>query len=354
MNIPILNTTRGIHKTGIEWADYAVGSPFVWTDKATGEGIKNACVKCSSGCANCYAETIGLRFKTGRAYTKAEMDRLDIHLDQGVINSILRFKPKGPYKNGRGRPAVFLGDMTDLFGEWAPFEMLDTVYAAIALRPDVEFLILTKRAGRMREYITEFGRGLAILDKCPSSESRDWHRLDNALNACGGEHLANIWHGVSVENQEQADARIPHLLACPSAVRFVSYEPALGPVDFSRHVSKFTSHSPTRLDWLIVGGESGPGARPFNMAWAERTVKNCAGAGVPCFVKQMGSNLLIPNDSHDRWPRGGDDLLCDADYKPSHQGELHRVRLRDRGGGDPSEWPEHLRVRQMPGRKEKA
>src|SRR5690606_1555759 len=120
--------------------------------------------------------------------------------------------------------------------------------------------------------------------------------------------LKNVWLGVSVEDQKTADERILPLLRCPAAVRFVSYEPALGAVDFERAgaiewdavggatgggYSDFvrTSHTFQRglIDWLIVGGESGPGARPFDLAWARSLVEQCKAAGVACFVKQLGA-----------------------------------------------------------------
>ena len=148
--------------------------------------------------------------------------------------------------------------------------------------------------------------------------------------------------GVSVEDQATAEKRIPWLLDSPAAVRFVSYEPALGPVDFTnldvmQHWDlPYHKHAPTirldalrghwkgpddiitGLDWVIVGGESGPGARPFGIAWARSVVEQCREAGVACFVKQLGAHPY-----------------------PS-------ATLRDPKGGDPSEWPEDLRVREWP------
>ena len=170
--------------------------------------------------------------------------------------------------------------------------------------------------------------------------------------------LPNVWLGTSVENQATADERIPLLLQTPAAKRFVSYEPALGPVDFSciwfRQPGGETLWNALRssppdaggkwagirgLDWLIVGGESGPGARPFDVAWARSTVEQCKSAGVAVFVKQLGAR-----------PYGlGTDLrLARVTDREDAKNDLFSLGLRDRKGGDWSEWPEDLRVREFP------
>jgi protein gp37 len=152
--------------------------------------------------------------------------------------------------------------------------------------------------------------------------------------------LENCWLGVSCEDQTRADERIPDLLATPAAVRFISAEPLLGRIDFkSCWLSRMTlcGHCPSsdegtpitcecaneRLDQIIVGGESGPCARPMQVEWARSIVKQCQAARVSVFVKQMGANPV--------WSDGA------------------FLNLRDRKGGDMAEWPEDLRVRQMPG-----
>jgi protein gp37 len=162
--------------------------------------------------------------------------------------------------------------------------------------------------------------------------------VNRARGLCFGNPLANVWLGVSVEDQARADERIPLLLQTPSAVRFISAEPLLGSVDlrsggdvtevgYIDWLRGFDGSDPPipRLDWVIVGGESGPGARPFHIEWARAIVTQCQAAHVPVFVKQLGAD---PRDPH--WDMGG------------------MVTLRDRKGGDPSEWPEDLRVREFP------
>jgi protein gp37 len=145
--------------------------------------------------------------------------------------------------------------------------------------------------------------------------------------------LPNVWLGVSVENQHFADERIPLLLQTPAAVRFISAEPLLGPIELER--GGFALHRPVKspsgtrwpgLDWVIVGGESGSKARPFDLAWARSIVAQCKAAGVPVFVKQLGSN---PTCEH-----CGDAI---AVFGP-----------RNRKGGDINEFPQELRVREFP------
>jgi hypothetical protein len=168
--------------------------------------------------------------------------------------------------------------------------------------------------------------------------------------------LPNVWLGVSVEDQATADERIPLLLSTPAAVRFVSYEPALGPVDFTRwlHDSNCVAFNEKelagtaesacicsepredRIDWIIVGGESGPGARPFDLAWARKTIDDCAAARVACFVKQLGAQPVQCRPTPPIRPGMPEGAL------------EFSVELCDRKGGDMSEWPEGLRCRQFP------
>lgn len=343
-------TTRKVHRTDIEWTDYAVGSPFVFRDRRDGRVIRNACVKVSAGCANCYAESIGLRFKNAVPYTKAEMGNLDIMLDDSVIQSMLTFKPKPPYRSPDGRPKVFMGDMTDVFGEWVPFDMLDRVFAAMALRPDVDWQILTKRPERMAEFFSRRGIGIDVL-RFMATLKPD---ADSSLIKITDGHwsLPNVWLGTSVENQAMADHRIPHLLRCPAAVRFLSCEPLLAPIDLgldSWWHEKYDGSLPASsipgsrrcadlIHHVIVGGESGHNARPCDVDWIRSIVRQRKDAGVPCFVKQLGS-LPSSGPFHQHPVRG----RIDSPVGKSP------MRFADRKGGDPSEWPDDLRVREWPG-----
>ena len=190
----------------------------------------------------------------------------------------------------RRKPTTyFVNSMSDLFHRDVPFGFVDKVFAVMALCPRHTFQILTKRPERMAEYMA----GRAAVSP------------------------PNVWLGTSVENQAAADERIPHLLETAAAVRFLSCEPLLGPL---------TTLGLRGLNWVIVGGESGPNARPCNIDWIRAIVQQCREAGVPCFVKQLGSHPIGRHSS----------------------GFDFRLKLKDRKGGDPAEWPEDLRLREMP------
>jgi len=190
---------------------------------------------------------------------------------------------------------VFVDSMSDLFHPDVPVGFLDRVFAVMADTPRHTFQILTKRPARMKRYLA--------YDQPPK----------------------NVWLGTSVEDQTTADERIPHLVQTPAAVRFLSCEPLLGTVDVT---------GGPWLDWVIVGGESGPRARPCNVEWIREIVRQCREAGVPCFVKQLGAK---PYDL------AGDSLCDDGSVPVGAYLDLHSCK-----GGDMSEWPEDLRVREYP------
>ena len=316
--------------------------PIEWTD-ATWNPTRG-CRRISPGCVNCYAEKVAARFcgpglpyeglvKLGRWNGKARFvpDKLDLPL------------------RWRKSRRIFVNSMSDLFYDGFSDEQIDQVLAVMLLAPQHTFQVLTKRAERMARYLSDPGLYMRILAG-PASELRQ--RMPR-LMAIGISNPAAapakwIWWGVSVEDQQRADERIPHLLQTPAAVRFVSYEPALGPVNFGlRPMRDGCGPKPikaTGLDWLIVGGESGTGARPFDIAWARSAVAQCKAAGVPVFVKQMGAN-----------PVGLRDDVCDACswglVVPRKQHGLDCPGgpvLHDPKGGDMAEWPADLRVREFP------
>ena len=215
---------------------------------------------------------------------------------------------------------VFVNSMSDLFHEALLDEAIDRVFAVMAVCPQHTFEVLTKRSERMREWLTR--------DNIPDMLDVEIHAMGIRSRPEFQWPLPNVWLGVSVEDQATADERIPLLLRTPAALRFVSYEPALGPVNLLRYMSvplAEIDNPGAMLDWVIVGGESGPGARPFDIPWARNTVAQCKAAGVACFVKQVGS---VPMERGERWR-----------YEP---------KLKDRKGGDWEEWPADLRVREFP------
>jgi protein gp37 len=343
-------------KTGIEWTD------------ATWNPVRG-CSRVSPGCQNCYAERVAARFG-GLHRGDGEID-----LHNGPFMGFAEMTPQGPRWTGkvalieerlveplswRKPKRIFVNSMSDLFHESLPDEAIDRVFAVMALAPQHTFQILTKRAARMRAYFTpdrqERVRAAAGNLAANGDETADyaWGR---------GWPLPNVWLGVSAEDQERADERIPLLLDTPAAVRFVSAEPLLGPVDLGLYLSRdamfpmpgFKDCLPG-LKWVIVGGESGPGARACDQAWIRLIVRKCRIAGVPCFVKQLGALLGGYPDGFivDRWVGKGWKSVPPAFRADHDPARSHRptdaigFQLSDRKGGDPAEWPEDLRVREFP------
>lgn len=338
------------------------------------------CAKISEGCVHCYSEAINHMFGNQADYSAANCKTATHYLDDKALAHFLTFRPKGPYKGG-ARPKVFPFDMTDLFGDWVSDEMILTVLVHFALRSDVDWLVLTKRADRLRRSMNDAMERLegAVL-RWHASQSFNDYALSNKLPvhplkvAERIRHrewwpLPNLWIGVSAENQKRADERIPLLLKTPAAVRFVSYEPALGPVDFSSFLHcgysrsdqqingdhglcrESGSGSRTGIDWALVGGEIGPKARPCSVDWIRSAVRQFAAAEVPLFVKQLGTKPVFDDyEASVEWPDG---VYFDSseDNEPDCP---NIVILKDPKGGDPAEWPEDLRVRQFPPRVEAA
>jgi len=211
---------------------------------------------------------------------------------------------------------IFVDSMSDLFHEDVPFAYIDQVFGTMIKAHWHVFMILTKRPERALRCMEFFGP-----------------RMDG-----GPVPVPNVWLGVSVEDQATADERIPWLLKTTATGRWVSYEPALGPIDF--RVVPIPVHGPRelairRLDWLLIGGEHGPRARPCDVRWIRSVVDQCRQAEVPCFVKQLGSRPVEYDGS----------LGTISKYNPP---DSMVMALHDPNGGDPSEWPEDLRVRQYP------
>lgn len=186
-----------------------------------------------------------------------------------------------------------------------------------------------------------------LLTKRPQNADQLWRAAaENATGiaeAADAAWLPNIWLGTTVEDQRRADERIPHLLRVPAAVRFLSCEPLLEDVDLTEHIGKVGADGWTTkaslVDWVIVGGESGHHARPFDIGWARDIVSQCRDARVAPFVKQLGA---LPQDHGTGlgWPDG-------VSFREG-VGPGSRVVLRDPKGGDMSEWPADLRVREFP------
>jgi protein gp37 len=272
-------------KTKIEWAD------SVW-NPTTG------CTKVSQGCKNCYAKKVhDMRHK---AYQEGKQlpPQYSVPFETVLLHENRLEQPFHWRKPQR----VFVNSMSDLFHPDVPDDFIVKVFAVMFTALEHTFMILTKRPARMLEWINKYPA--SYMDR----------------------EAKRVWLGVSVENQQAADERIPLLLQTPAAVRFVSCEPLLGAVDLTNYYP--WSHSKAEAEslqfiqspnsfWVICGGESGPGARPMHPDWARALVRQCSIANVPIFVKQMGSAWAKENAANSK-------------------------------GGDITEFPTDLRIREFP------
>jgi protein gp37 len=284
-------------------------SKIEWTD-ATWNPIRD-CTRKSEGCRNCYAEVMAARFSDPGQWGHGLAQRVALpgggidHRWTGkveLVDSALDL----PLRWRRPR-RIFVNSTSDLFHEKVPDEWIDRVFAVMALAPQHTFQVLTKRPERMREYMAGLGGG-GRTDIMSRAGGRLLRAAENATrNAPHVRYdynarwpLPNVWLGTSVEDQATADDRIPHLLATPAAVRFLSAEPLLGPLSIAHAYTTGAALAVLfaklergdvdprgNLHWVICGGESGPGARPMHPDWARSLRDQCQAAGVPFFMKQM-------------------------------------------------------------------
>lgn len=263
----------------IEWTDHTLN--FWW-----------GCLKVSPGCEHCYAETFSKR--VGRNIW-------------GPAQTTQRWRTKGPWKEvlkwdkaaeaqGR-RKRVFCQSMSDFFEYHSQLdEWRKEAFTILENLKWLDVQLLTKRPEN-------------VLRMVPFHWRENWPD--------------HIWLGTSVENQEYAEKRIPELLKIDAPILFLSCEPLLGPVSLRRWLQpERISFDTRRIDWVIIGGESGPKARPFSTEWAYNLIRECRKANIPAFMKQLGSKPF-----HNNWPM--------------------RI-ISDSKGGNPDEWPEWLRVREFP------
>lgn len=314
--------------TKIEWCDHTF-NPAI------------GCKAISPGCAHCYAAALAKR--TGRDFAtptrtkdwsgpvKWNKQAFFECPDCGARGTAKAMgdEPKA-CKHLNARPArarVFCASMADVFdNQWDPQWRAD-LFELIEDTPNLDWLLLTKRIGNVQTMLTDT---LLRMRDLPTRRGQQWP-------------WPNVWLGATVVNQEEADRDIPKLLAVPARVRFLSMEPLLGPVQ----VSRLATDTGPQLDWVIVGGESGHGARPAQLLWFRSIVNQCRAAGAPVMVKQLGGVVLDDGMSSpgEHWPasavRNHHPRLTDIDPGFS-------VRLNDRKGGDIGEWPEDLRVREFP------
>jgi protein gp37 len=331
-------------KTGIAWAR-STFNPWI------------GCTRVSPGCDHCYAEALDARHRyggathwgagvarhrTSSAYWQAPLkwDRiaaLEKETGSCVDGSGRLGRSAMGIRNGWTRPGFWpvFPSLCDPFDNEVPDAWRLDFFTLIADTPHLTWLLLTKRIGNVIKMLPYRWR----VDHIP---------------------FDNVWIGASIVNQEEADRDIPKLLAVPAAKRFISYEPALEPVDFAAWLYPdrarligdrgpvIVKGQPV-IDQIIVGGESDQWdfvnkvwkkARPFNVEWAYDTIRQCRAAGVAVFVKQLGSECFETRESRE-WFQGHRDRAGEAGYKNVR-------RLKDRAGADPAEWPEDLRVQEFP------
>lgn len=295
----------------------------------------HGCTEVSAGCDNCYAATLA-RGRLRSNYLKRPAlpgggdpaDPFAVRLAPHRLNE--------PRTWGEPR-MVFVNSMSDLFHKAIPTEYIEDIFRVMLQEDRHTYQILTKRPARAAQLLRRFAPVLRYNDLPP-----------------------HIWIGTSVESQE-VDYRIRQLLDVPASILFLSCEPLLGPLDLGLEIASnetpggsFAHCAALELiDWVIVGGESGPNARPMNIEWARSIVRQCRAASVPVFVKQLGRWIAGDEDGFvpQRW------LFPDGSvWVPGVIGEHNWRRpegavafgLSDPKGGDMSHWPEDLRTREMP------
>ena len=272
-------------KTAIEWAE-STWSPIT------------GCTRVSSGCLRCYAERLAATRLRDHPSRKGLTDAHgrwtgEVRWNEQWLDQPLRWrKPR----------RIFVCAHSDLFHESVPDEWIERVFTVMALAQRHTFQVLTKRPERMREFCEMLEHADVINMHAPTLMEHD------AMPQLDDGPLPNVWLGTSVEDQPTADSRVPELKKIRAAVRWLSVEPMLGPVSlFSANGPIYESfHLKSPIGWVVCGGESGPGYRPMDPAWAYSLKRQCINRGVPFFMKQMAGKRPIPLDLRLRqWPDGG-------------------------------------------------
>lgn len=309
-----------------------------WTDK-TWNPVRG-CSRVSAGCMRCYAEGQAHRF-SGPGQPYEGLTKMTSHgvAWTGVVRTVPEMLEAPLHWSKPAR--IFVNSMSDLFHEDVPDEFLPEVFAVMAASSRHTYQALTKRAERMREVLNDH-----IFFDAVECIARQQYRV----RLSGDDWpLRNVWLGVSVEDQATADERIPLLLQTPAAVRWISAEPLLGPVDltpflYGKHerVDTICQNCPrdadcecgyhTRKDmgvaslsWVVTGGESGPKARPSHPDWFRSLRDQCAAAGVPFLFKQWGA--WVPHVDRDK-----DDPDWRADYTLTER-QPEQYRILNAAGG---------------------
>jgi protein gp37 len=278
----------------------------------------------SAGCDNCYAIREAHRHDhEGGPYeglTVVRNDRVDWNskvmlVEKDLLKPIFWQKPR----------KIFVASMSDPFHHNVPDEYLDRMFAVMALSPQHVFQLLTKRPERMLEYFADIG-GTTRANWIRVAMSRIMSSIGKADKGYSKWPLPNVWIGVSVEDQATADERIPLLLKAQAAVCWISAEPLLGPIKLFGETYDWTENGPDTkkacVNWCVIGGESGPGARSMELEWANELIQQCDQSGVAVFMKQLGAKPIGPAELP--WP------------------------ITNRKGDIMEDWPQALRVREWP------
>ena len=289
-------------KTSIEWTDHSVNPIRATLNGRTG----HYCEKVSPGCKNCYSSRMQRRF--GMPVFQEQRGKAQSFLDVSKLEQVFR----------RRKPTKwFWCDMSDMFGAWVPDEWIAACFGVMAATPQHVHQVLTKRPERAAKWFEWVDSASAKLNRnqdyvvqdAACVELGEGFPTELDCYRCYRWPLPNVWIGTSCENQETADERIPWLFKCPAAVRFVSAEPLLGPIDLHHgelgrkgHLAE-TFGNPL-INWVIIGSESGPGARPMQLEWAESLRDQCADAGVAFFTKQIANARDRKGGNPEFWPAG--------------------------------------------------
>jgi protein gp37 len=374
--------------SGIQWTHHTF-NPWV------------GCQRVSPGCENCYAEAydkrVGGALVDGTKQLRWGPKAPRVRTSAANWKKPLQWNKRAQLAGVRER--VFCASLADVFelNEHIEPNWRLELFSIIRQTPALDWLLLTKRPenfeAALRSALEISARHNGYMESAEAfEETRLW--LTRWL---GGDPPFNVWLGTTVEDQQRANERIPRVIEIPAAVRFLSMEPLLEGVDLDPLTCPncgehevfwgdepgsqpwcsecdtemgspgWLSDAEDGIDWVIIGGESGGKARPFDVQWARDLVKQCRAAGVAPFVKQLGTNVRDRNDAgfdawgevdsetklptnESAWPAseeyGGHIRVEDIDT--GYQGAPVRVHLGDHHGGDPAEWPLDLRVREFP------
>lgn len=311
-------------------------SKIEWTDASWNP--VTGCTKVSPGCDHCYAETFAERWRGTKGHHFE--NGFDVQLRPERLDQPLRWK----------RPRrIFVNSMSDLFHEKVPDRFIAQVFETMGAAKQHTFQLLTKRHARMRSLLTRWSEHATKGCHCPAGEGGCSAPVDVQH---GVWPLPNVWLGVSVEDQKRADLRIPALLGTPAAVRWISAEPLLGPIDLARWLvygcpacgqsgawtdgrairlgddvdeywcqtcgaeTPMSACTPPGLNWVVCGGESGPGARPMHPDWARSLRDQCVEAGVAFHFKQWGAWAV--GYSHGEGEDGPGDTFVNPDGETGH------------------------------------